>query len=104
MIKKAYNKIYAKLRDNAGFRSNDRLLILSVWEDEGLHLTTDQQHKFMQVSSPETIRRTRQKIQQDGLFKASTEVQAYRKELEHETKAEIVTDKQVTQQLNMFKG
>lgn len=55
-------------------RDNDKLLMLAVWEIEGFFLSDVQKSKFMEVSSPETIRRMRQKLQEEGKYKASEEV------------------------------
>lgn len=65
-----------QMNANKLLRANDKMLILSQWRTEGLELTPEQEQKFMQVSSPESIRRTRQKIQErkecmpDGLTTA----------------------------------
>lgn len=99
MIKKAYNRIYKKLEGNAALRQNDKLLCLSVWEDEGLYLSTSQQRKFMEVSSPETIRRTRQKVQEDGYFRLPEKTRTMRKVRQSEVKAEVMHDRMVQSEM-----
>jgi hypothetical protein len=48
-------------------RGNDKKLMLHLWVEEGFILNKDQTKIFLRnCSSPETIRRTRQKIQHDG--------------------------------------
>lgn len=100
MIKNMYARIHKKLGDSVALRSNDRLLCLEIWRDEGLILSPEQQRKFLRVSAPETIRRTRQKVQEDGYFRPSERVQTIRKELEYQVKSEVMQDKFV--QSNMF--
>lgn len=51
-------------------RNSDRYLIMAVWHLQGLELSPEQRAKFMEVSSPETIRRIRQKIQEAGEYPA----------------------------------
>jgi hypothetical protein len=80
------------MTNNKLLRANDKLLILAQWRKEGLELTAQQEQVFMKLSSSESIRRTRQRIQErrqcmpDGLTtmyrqaKASKIKQAIRKE------------------------
>ncbi len=71
-------------------RNSDRYLILNVWEKQGLVLTPEQRNLFLHdVSSPETIRRMRQKFQEKGLFEADKAVDQKRYELYKETKEGI---------------
>lgn len=71
-------------------RDSDRRLILDVWRDEGLVLTPTQEEMFLyKVSSPETIRRLRQKFQEQGLYLASKEVDDKRYEMFKETRQNI---------------
>ncbi len=102
MITTTYNKIYAKLRDNFVLRGNDRLLQLSIWRDEGLILTPEQERKFMSITAPETIRRTRQKVQEDGHFPAATNVREARKENEYQVKNEVMKDRLVQSAIPWF--
>ena len=66
------------LRDVPDTRDSDRLLILEVWEREGLILNPIQREQFMQVSSTETIRRVRQKYQEEGLYPAQDKIKKER--------------------------
>lgn len=66
---KLYNKILDLLKHDAHYRNSDRRLIWAIWEDEGL-VANDfcngesiDFENFMDATSPETIRRTRQMIQ-----------------------------------------
>lgn len=60
-------------------RNSDKRLLLRVWERQGLHLTEHQTTKFMEASSAESIRRTRQKLQQDGLYPADQIISGHRR-------------------------
>lgn len=56
-------------------RDNDLLLMLKVWDREGFNLSDRQKEKFLSgLTKPESIRRTRQKLQQQGLYPANQEV------------------------------
>jgi len=57
------------LKDNPDTRGDDIELIIKVWERQGLVLTDGQKYLLRKVYSPETIRRTRQKIQEFGLYR-----------------------------------
>ena len=70
-------------------RDNDRLLIMKVWEEQGLVLTPEQKHIFKNIASPETIRRTRQLLQEGGEYEASEKVSSARQGLEAETRSNI---------------
>lgn len=70
-------------------RDNDRLLIMKVWEEQGLVLTPEQKHIFKNIASPETIRRTRQLLQESGEYEASEKVSSARQGLEAETRSNI---------------
>lgn len=60
-------------------RNSDRHLILKVWERQGLYLLPDQKEKFYHdVASAESIRRTRQKLQEEGKYPADQIIQATR--------------------------
>lgn len=100
MIRKMYDRVYQRLRDNPQCRNSDRQLMLEIWEGEGLYLSATQKAKFMEVSSPETIRRTRQKVQEDGYFPADAKVKQYRQENESEVTAEVVIPKMEQQAIS----
>ena len=70
-------------------RDNDRLLLLHVWEEQGLVLTPEQKHVFKNIASSETIRRTRQLLQESGEYEASENVSSARRDLETETRSKI---------------
>lgn len=87
--------VEAVLRDQERPRANDKLLQLLVWKRQGLILAQEQEKLFLseQIADPETIRRTRQKLNEQGRYLPSKEVQEARKELAEETKYEMVQDK-----------
>lgn len=60
-------------------RDSDKYLILKVWEQYGLYLSDVQKDKFMDCPSTESIRRTRQKLQEQGKYKASDRVSRHRR-------------------------
>ena len=54
-------------------KSNDKLLMLRVWEFQGLTLSAWQQTMFLhKLKHPETIRRRRQKIQEEAVKHGDT--------------------------------
>ena len=56
-------------------RDSDTDLILKVWYEQGLHLTHEQKEIIKtKCSKPETIRRIRQKLQEQGKYLASPRV------------------------------
>lgn len=54
--------------------NDDKLLIALIWSDEGWQKEGGLYSNLLKVSSPETIRRTRQKLVEEGLIKASEAV------------------------------
>jgi len=64
------------LRDYPETRSSDKKLFLKVLERFGLTLTDEQKRKFLQIPiSYESVRRSRQKIQNDeGKYRPSEQV------------------------------
>jgi len=81
-------------------RDDDRLLMLYVWQIQGLHFSEGQLKAFKKASSPESIRRTRQKLQEEGKFKPSEEVEEKRYELYTQTKDAINADVRAVSWLN----
>lgn len=81
------------LSQNEIYRSKDRELILAIWEQEGLVLTEEQKRKFLKVSSPESIRRTRQKIQERGQYLPDANTQKRRKALANQTRQIVREEK-----------
>ena len=73
-------------------RQDDKWLILQVWRRTGLSLTPDQERIFLskKLPSTETIRRTRQKLQEEGKYLAPKEVQEARSQLETQTRYEVL--------------
>ena len=53
---------------------DDKLLIAKIWEQEGWDYMDDIYTNLRRVSSPETIRRTRQKLVEEGVIKPSEAV------------------------------
>lgn len=53
------------LSRHAETRRDNRLLILRVWEEYGLQLTPAQWETVTRLPQPETIRRTRAKLQNE---------------------------------------
>ncbi len=53
---------------------DDKLLISLIWIEEGWDDGLTLYQNLKRLSSPETIRRTRQKLQQEGLIKPSEKV------------------------------
>jgi hypothetical protein len=70
-------------------RDDDKTLMLEVWQMQGLYLSESQLKAFRKASSPESIRRTRQKFQQDGEYTASEKVEEQRYQMYVETKDAI---------------
>ena len=64
------DKIVRLVRADQRYADDDKLLIAAIWYEEGWR---DQNlYKMLNtVSSPETIRRTRQKLVEEGLIKPS---------------------------------
>lgn len=83
------DKVERVLSVNTNARNDDKVLMLQVWEIEGFYLTENQKKAFMQSSSPESIRRMRQKMQEEGKYRASEAVEQKRYELFEQTKQAI---------------
>jgi len=58
--------------------NDDKLLIAKIWESEGWDYMDDIYTNLRRVSSPETIRRTRQKLVEEGVIKPSETATEYR--------------------------
>ena len=86
-------KVIGLLTENKLLRANDKMLMLEFWKREGLELTPHQQQVFMQVTSPETIRRNRQKIQERGLCMPDDKTYNYRQSKAEEIRLEIRDEK-----------
>ena len=65
------HKILATIKRVPNAANDDKLLIALIWSDEGWHKDNGLYSNLMKVSSPETIRHTRQKLVEEGLIKPS---------------------------------
>ncbi len=68
-FKKAEDIVMHCLKKYPKTRSSDRELLRRVWEVQGYKLPKKTLHLYFMVMSPETCRRSRQKIQAMGLFR-----------------------------------
>lgn len=71
-------KILNKVKEYPKASSDDKLLISLIWKDEGWENSDGLYENLQKVSSPETIRRTRQKLTEEGLIKPTEKVQEER--------------------------
>lgn len=62
---KVYDEVEKALKFYPSTRNSDAELVIKVWQAYGLYLTAEQQMKLMEVPMFESIRRTRQKIQNE---------------------------------------
>lgn len=70
-------------------RSSDKELLIVYMQKAGMDLTPSQIALFKDLPSMETIRRIRQKLQEDGKYPASKEVEDQRFEKYKQTKGAI---------------
>lgn len=81
-------------------RSSDKELLIVYMQKAGMDLTPSQIALFKELPSMETIRRIRQKLQEDGKYPASKEVENKRFEKYKQTKGAIgVTTAQEAEEL-----
>lgn len=66
-------KILSTVRRCPRAANNDKLLIAEIWTDEGWDVYSSVYQNLLKVSNPETIRRTRQKLVEEGLIQPSEE-------------------------------
>lgn len=71
------DRIVALVRNNPDLANDDKRLIAAIWYLEGWR-DADLYANLKKVSSPETIRRTRAKLVEEGIIKPSKEVQEFR--------------------------
>lgn len=71
------NTIKSLVRANPELANDDKRLIAAVWYLEGWH-DVKLLEKLRSVSSPETIRRTRAKLVEEGIIKPSEAAQEAR--------------------------
>lgn len=69
--------IRSLVRSNPALADDDKRLIASIWYLEGWE-DKDLYNKLKSVSSPETIRRTRAKLVEEGVIKPSEKAQEAR--------------------------
>ena len=77
-FKNAEQLVAKVLKEYPEARSNDRELIRLVWELQGFRIPRKLLPFYYRVLSPESIRRTRQKLQAQGLFLPEAEKVAKR--------------------------
>ena len=65
------------VRENPALADDDKRLIATVWWYEGWQDPNLYEY-LKSVSSPETIRRTRQRLVEEGVIKPSADVQEHR--------------------------
>ena len=68
------NLVEQMLKNFPDTRNSDIRLILAVWTREGLELSPEQYAKIQKCSNPESIRRTRQKLQENGKYLAQADI------------------------------
>jgi len=77
------DKVEQILRHNDRARANDKYLMLKVWQLQGLPIQNISfVEKFLSrsISSPESIRRMRQKFQEDGKYLPTAPVRNARRD------------------------
>ena len=79
-IKSIKPKVIEILEHSQSARNSDKDLILQVWESCGLILDEKQKEIWKNLPSSESIRRTRQKLQELGKYKADHEIIKAREE------------------------
>jgi hypothetical protein len=72
------NVIENILRDKPATRNSDRLLMLEIYAYYGLKLTPQQEERFIDMPSTESVRRTRQKLQELGRYPADPSIKKQR--------------------------
>lgn len=82
-------RVRRKLEERPELRSDDKKLIVAIWDDLGLKLTEDQQKKLFEVYAPESIRRVRQKLNERGIGLPDIRTQRKRKALAEQVRQEI---------------
>lgn len=80
------------LRASRMARNSDTELQIIYMQKSGMNLSQEQQQKFRELPSMETIRRIRQKLQEEGKYPADAEVEEARYQKFKELKQNIQTD------------
>lgn len=83
-LKSAESLVRDILKNNPATRNSDFDLLFAVWKESGVELTTYQTEMIRKSFSPETIRRTRQKIQENGEYLPSERVLNGRSKLQQQ--------------------
>lgn len=65
------DRIISLCKVNNEYANNDLKLIAEIWKQEGWDSSKDLYWNLQRVSRPETIRRTRQKLQEEGKIRPS---------------------------------
>jgi hypothetical protein len=81
------------LRDHPDSRSSDKELYILVWEQFGFFMSESQKAKFRELPSSETIRRVRQKLQEEGKYTAAERVRRHRNRKSQEVQQRMPTTK-----------
>lgn len=80
------------LRASRAARNSDTELLIIYMQKSGMDLSPLQMDKFRNMPSPETIRRTRQKLQEQGKFPADEAVDKARFEKYRAVKSNIKSE------------
>jgi transposase len=88
-FKNAEQLIGEVLHDNPETREDDLELIFKVWDKQGAIIPDTIKTLLRKCYSPETIRRWRQKYNENGLYKPSKDTQDKRKQLQMEYRKEL---------------
>ena len=88
------------LKENPETRGSDKRLMLKVWKTQGLEFSQDLQSKFLKALSPEVIRRTRQKIQQEGRCLPEEKTQRIRKGQQDAMHGELMSEDQKAEEFS----
>jgi hypothetical protein len=91
--KTAERLVNSVLRDYPDTRRNDKELMIKIWEVQGLKLTDEQKFLFGKCLPAETIRRSRQKIQEMGAYRPEKPVYEQRKLLDDEISSFMASKK-----------
>lgn len=86
---KISDKVIQILKDSPEARNSDRELLVQYMQVEGMNLSPKQIEIFKDMASPETIRRTRQSLQEDGRFLATDRVRRARRFKSYEVQQRI---------------
>lgn len=81
-------KILNLVKQDSRFANDDKLLIAAIWWQEGWK-DKDLYKHLQEVSSPETIRRTRAKLVEEGLIIPNKKIQEARKDAEQTARSDL---------------